>query len=55
MGSDGALNAVLGTSMVCINLSYLIPIACLLVKSKFSTTHRFNERPYFVWENLDCQ
>ncbi|KGR23316.1 hypothetical protein MG9_00248 [Candida albicans P37037] len=47
MGSDGALNAVLGTSMVCINLSYLIPIACLLVKSKFSTTHRFNERPYF--------
>lgn len=46
MGSDSALNAVLGTSMVCINLSYLIPIACLLVKTRCSW-NRYDIKPYF--------
>ncbi|ODV77392.1 amino acid transporter [Suhomyces tanzawaensis NRRL Y-17324] len=37
-GSATALNAVLGTSMVCSNLSYLVPIACLLWRSKFAVS-----------------
>ncbi|KAK6457827.1 amino acid/polyamine transporter I [Scheffersomyces xylosifermentans] len=36
MGSTTALNAVLGSAMVCVNLSYVPPIACLLYNSRFS-------------------
>ena len=35
-GSSTALSAILGSSMVCINLSYIFPIACLLFKSRFT-------------------
>lgn len=35
-GSSTALSAVLGSSMVCINLSYVFPVVCMLWKSKFS-------------------
>lgn len=35
-GSASVLNAVLGTSMVCANLSYAMPIACLLYKTGFA-------------------
>lgn len=36
LGSSSALNAVLGSSMICINLSYIFPILCLLFNSGFS-------------------
>ncbi|EMG46673.1 HNM1 Choline transport protein [Candida maltosa Xu316] len=52
MGSSSALNAVLGTSMVCVNLSYLIPIACLLVKTNFSWSSRYDVKPYFCLGNF---
>ncbi|CUM56006.1 unnamed protein product [Debaryomyces tyrocola] len=35
-GSSTALSAVSGSSMGCINLSYVFPVACLLWKSKFA-------------------
>lgn len=44
-GSSTALSAVLGSSMVCINLSYVFPIACLLWKSKFALS------PYLRFKN----
>lgn len=40
LGSSSALNAVLGSSMVCINLSYIFPIIFLLMNSKFSSDVR---------------
>lgn len=40
LGSSTALNAVLGSSMVCINLSYIFPIACLIYKSRLSLSAR---------------
>ncbi|KAK6197883.1 amino acid/polyamine transporter I [Scheffersomyces amazonensis] len=35
-GSSTALNALLGSAMVCINMSYIFPIICLLIRSKFA-------------------
>lgn len=35
-GSNIALTAVLGSCMVCVNLSYIFPVAMLLIKSRFS-------------------
>lgn len=40
LGSSTALNAVLGSAMICINLSYIFPIACLMFKSSFSLSPR---------------
>lgn len=40
LGSDLALTAVLGSSMVCINLSYIFPMAALLYNSNFSADVR---------------
>lgn len=37
-GSAGALAAVLGSSMVCLNLSYIVPMLLLLIKSNFSSS-----------------
>lgn len=42
-GSSTALSAILGSSMVYINLSYIFPIACMLFKTRFkiSPSKRF--------------
>ncbi|EGV61625.1 hypothetical protein CANTEDRAFT_135564 [Yamadazyma tenuis ATCC 10573] len=40
LGSSSALTAVLGSSMVCINLSYIFPIGALLWRSGFSRNIR---------------
>lgn len=37
-GSSEALTAVLGSCMVCVNLSYIFPMALLLIKSKFASS-----------------
>lgn len=44
LGSSTALNAILGTAVLCIFSSYAIPIACSLMgkRSTFSTSHYFN-------------
>lgn len=47
MGSSTALYAVLGSAMVCVNLSYVPPIMCLLTRSKFSMS------PYVRFDNQD--
>ncbi|ODV65056.1 amino acid transporter [Hyphopichia burtonii NRRL Y-1933] len=53
-GSSTALSAVLSSSMVCVNLSYIVPISLLLYRSKLSTSvyARFSDQyggaiPYF--------
>ncbi|KAK6460258.1 amino acid/polyamine transporter I [Scheffersomyces coipomensis] len=46
-GSSTALNALLGSAMVCVNLSYIFPIICLLIRSKFSIS------PQKRFENFD--
>lgn len=40
LGSSTALNAVLGSAMICINMSFIFPIVCLVYKSKFSLSPR---------------
>lgn len=40
LGSSTALNAVLGSAMVCINLLYIFPIFCLMLRSGFSLNPR---------------
>ncbi|CAK9438589.1 uncharacterized protein LODBEIA_P28130 [Lodderomyces beijingensis] len=53
-GSASILSAVLGSSIVCVNISYLIPFACILYKTKLASSplERFDTKVYFTLGRL---